>query len=184
MLAPAPSPHALTLRGWFRLIAVGLVLVVLVGVVRLVGLEWRQFERARLARQAVQKLRVTLVAAEMVSRERGPMNGMLGDASSSGDPVLRDKLQKARVRTDAAFDACQQVLSDAKPGKAWAERHQVALRDLNALRLSLAQARAQVDQLIARPQTERSREDIRAAVSARAQALTGHDFVRRRVPAG
>ena len=166
MPAPAPSTLGLTLRGWFRLIAVGLVLVVLVGVVRLVGLEWRQFEQARLARQAVQKLRVTLVAAEMVSRERGPMNGMLGDPSSSGDPVLRDKLQKARANTDAAFDAYQQALSQAKPGEAWAQRHQAALRDLNALRLSLAQARAQVDQLIARPQTERSREDIRAAVSA------------------
>lgn len=166
MPVPAPSPHALTLRGWFRLIAVGLVLVVFVGVVRLVGLEWRQFEQSRLARQAVQKLRVTLVAAEMVSRERGPMNGVLGDLSARGDPVLRENLRKARVRTDAAFDAYMQTLQDAKPGKAWAVRHQLAMRELSALRLSLAQARAQVDRLVARPQAERSGEDIRAAVSA------------------
>lgn len=166
MLAPAPSPHALTLRGWFRLIAVGLVLVVFVGVVRLVGLEWRQFEQARLAKQAVQKLRVALVAAEMVSRERGPMNGSLGDLSSNGDPVLREKLQKARARTDDAFETYQQALHKADPGKAWVARHQLALRELSALRLSLSQARAQVDQLIGRSPTERSGDEIRAAVSA------------------
>jgi len=166
MLAPSPLPHTLTLRTWFRLIAVGLVLVVLVGVARLVSLEWRQFDQSRLARQAVQKLRVTLVAAEMVSRERGPMNGLLGDLGPGGDPALRALLQQARGRTDQAFDAYQRALDEAEPGPAWLERHQLARRELAALRLSLKQAREQVDRLIGRPGPQRSGDEIRACVQA------------------
>ncbi len=164
MRAPSSSTHTLTLRNWFRLIAVGLVLVVLVGVARLVTLEWRQFEQSRLARQSVQKLRVTLVAAEMVSRERGPMNGVLGDLSLAGDPVLRERLQQARVRTDAAFDAYQQALAEAEPVPEWAARHQSALRGLAALRVDLKQARARVDRLTGLPGEQRSGDEIRACV--------------------
>lgn len=164
------SAHTLTLRGWFRLIAVSLVLVVLVGVARLVSLEWRQFDQSSVARRAVQKLRVTLVAAEMVSRERGPMNGVLGDLSPEGNPVLRERLQQARVRTDAAFDAYQQALNEAKPGPVWSARHQLALRELVALRQALGQARAQVDRLSAQPGSpsgmSRSGDEIRASVQA------------------
>lgn len=166
MRAPSSSTHTLTLRSWFRLIAVGLVLVVLVGVARLVTLEWRQFEQSRLARQSVQKLRVTLVAAEMVSRERGPMNGVLGDLSLAGDPVLRERLQQARARTDAAFDAYQQALAEAEPGPEWATRHQSALRGLAALRVDLKQARARVDRLTGLPGDQRSGDEIRACVQA------------------
>lgn len=166
MLAPKPPSHTLTLRSWFRLIAVGLVLVVLIGVARLVSLEWRQFEQSSLARQAVQKLRVTLVAAEMVSRERGPMNGVLGDLSPGGDPALRERLQQARASTDAAFDAYQRVLNEADPVKVWAARHQSALRELMALRQALGQARERVDQLSGRPGAERTGEDIHACVQA------------------
>lgn len=166
MLAPAPVPLSLTLRGWFRLIAVGLVLIVLLGVVRLVGLEWHQFEQARLARLSVQKLRVTLLAAEMVSRERGPMNGVLGDLSPNGDPELRERLQQARARTDAALDTYQQALSETPSEPAWAVRHELAVREAQALRQGLTQARSRVDALVARPPAQRSGEDIRTAVQA------------------
>ena len=166
MRAPSSSSHTLTLRSWFRLIAVGLVLVVLVGVARLVSLEWLQFEQSRLARQSVQKLRVTLVAVEMVSRERGPMNGVLGDLSAGGDPVLRQRLQQARARTDAAFDAYQQALLESEPVPQWAARHRSALRELAALRLDLTQARARVDRLSALPGDQRSGDEIRACVQA------------------
>lgn len=168
---PLP-PHTLTLRGWFRLIAVGLVVVVLVGVTRLVGLEWQQYQQSSLARQAVQKLRVTLVAAEMVSRERGPMNGVLGDLSPGGDPVLRDRLRLARARTDAAFDDYQRALDEARPDPVWAARHLLARRELTALRQALGQARAQLDRLSAQSQdqdqalAQRSGDRIREAVQA------------------
>jgi len=164
------SHHTLTLRGWFRLIAVGLVVVVLVGVARLVSLEWQQYKQSSVARQAVQKLRVTLVAAEMVSRERGPMNGVLGDLSPGGDPVLRERLRLARARTDLAFDAYQRALDEAHPGPVWAARQQLAQRELTALRQALVQARAQVDRLSAQPPNlalaQRSGDQIREAVQA------------------
>lgn len=166
MRALSPHHHSLTLRSWFRLIAVGLVLVVLVGVARLVSLEWWQFEQSRLARQSVHKLRVTLVAAEMLSRERGPMNGLLGDLRPAGDPVLRERLQQARARTDEAFAAYQQVLAEAEPRPEWLTRHQSALRELAALRQDLRQARAQVDRMSTLPGEQRSGDEIRAGVQA------------------
>jgi len=165
MQEPTPSDHTLTLRGWFRLIAVGLVLVVLVGVARLVSIEWLQYEQSTLARQSVQKLRVTLVAAEMLSRERGPMNGVLGDLSPGGDPQLREQLRQARLITDLAFEAYERALAASTSGALWTARHHLAQRDMEALRQALQQVRDQVDQLSQRG-PDRSSEDILACVQA------------------
>ena len=163
MLASSPSsPHTLTLRGWFRLIAVGLVLIVLVGVARLVSLEWAQFEQSRRAQQAVQRLRVALVAAEMVSRERGPTNGLLGEATPGGTPELRERLARARQRTDEAFLAYRRVLDDDQP----ASRHQDIRREARELVQALQQARTRIDLLIQRPGAQRSAADIRDSVRA------------------
>jgi len=41
---------------------------------------WQSDERAAVSLQSVKQLRLALVAVEMVSRERGPTNGMLGEA--------------------------------------------------------------------------------------------------------
>lgn len=167
MLDAMSAPHALTLRGWFRLLAVGLVLVVLVGVVRLVNLEWEQFEQSRRALHAVQKLRVALVAAEMVSRERGPTNSLLGDQAPQGDAELRARLAQARLRTDEALLAYQRMLESdrAQP------RPQQALREAGALLQALEQARRQADSLIERPGARRSSTEIRASVRAMMELL-------------
>lgn len=161
-----PPPPNLSLRTWFRLVAAGLVLIVLAGVARLMSLEWEQFERSRQARQAVQKLRVTLVAAEMVSRERGPTNAALGDASAGANSVLRQRLTQARERTDAAVEACHAVLAAPSASESQAVRHALAQRDLNTLQQALRQARERVDQLIQSPPSERSSDDIRTGVQA------------------
>ena len=155
----SPRHLTLSLRGWFRLIAVGLVLVVMLGVARFVMLELAQFERASQGMQAVGKLRVALVAAEMVSRERGPTNGVLGDASA-GDPALRAALSQARARTDRAIADFQRVLSHEGANL----RYQQARREASTFHLALLQARAQVDQQASQPWAERSPQGIRDSV--------------------
>src|SRR3989344_4549720 len=163
MLATSSTPpHTLTLRGWFRLIAVGLVLIVLVGVAQLVNLEWAKFEQSRRAQQAVQRLRVALVAAEMVSRERGPTNGLLGEATTGGTPELLERLTRARQRTDEAFLAYRQALGDDPQ----ASRHQDIRREAGELVQALQQARTRIDLLIQRPGAQRSAADIRDGVQA------------------
>src|SRR3989344_2334223 len=160
MLATSSTPpHTLTLRGWFRLIAVGLVLIVLVGVAQLVNLEWAKFEQSRRAQQAVQRLRV---AAEMVSRERGPTNGLLGEATTGGTPELLERLTRARQRTDEAFLAYRQALGDDPQ----ASRHQDIRREAGELVQALQQARTRIDLLIQRPGAQRSAADIRDGVQA------------------
>lgn len=157
----SPS-HTLTLRGWFRLLAVGLVLVVLMGVARLVSLEWAQFEQSQRAQQAVQRLRVALVAAEMVSRERGPTNGLLGEAIAGGRPEQIERLKLARARTDDALQAYQRVLEHDRGPTEHQDAHRAALELAQALR----RARDRIDQLLARPGEQRSAQEIRAGVQA------------------
>jgi diguanylate cyclase (GGDEF)-like protein len=160
MSSPSPTSR-LTLRVWFRLIAVGLLLVVLVGVSRLVSLEWERFMQARHSLQAVHKLRVALVAAEMVSRERGPTNGVLG-APTVGDAVLNERLQRARSRTDEALAAYQRELADQRQDL----RYQRARSDAVALALGLQQARAKVDRHARLPRAQRPDQGIRDSVRA------------------
>ncbi len=161
-VAPSSSSHHLTLRGWFRLIAVGLVLIVLVVVTRLVSLEWAQFDQSRRAQQAVQRLRVVLVAAEMVSRERGPTNGMLGEATPGGTPELVEQLAQARARTDEALRAYRRVMDEDLA----ASRHQDFRREALGLVQALQQARDRIDQIVKRPGSQRSATDIRGSVQA------------------
>ena len=151
--------RSLTLRGWFRLMAVVLVAVLLLAVSRLMWIEWRQLERADEGQHAVLKLRLALVAAEMVSRERGPANGVMGDPSGA-DPDLRQALVAARQRTDEAY----QRFADVFHGEVDDPRFQRALQQSQAYRRALTQARTTVDELAGRPMHQRQSEDIRQAV--------------------
>lgn len=157
--------HRLTLRAWFRLLAIGLLIIVLGGVARLASIGWQQHQRAERALLAVEDLRVVLVAAEMVSRERGPTNAVLGDLSVPSDPALRERLRAARERTDAAF-AHHLLLMQREQRVAPSPWRQRAKGEAQALAAALRLARNRVDALAARPGDERSAEDIRAGVQA------------------
>lgn len=159
--------RSLTLRGWFRLIAICLVLAILAVVSRLILLEWRQFERAEQAQEAVARLRLALVAAEMVSRERGPANGMMGADEPEGTPALRENLHIARLRTDVAYSQLNTVMRDPHAlGGSYQARQQVA-----AFRLALTQARARVDALSRKTKAERTPTEIREAVQGMVQLV-------------
>ncbi|KGM42040.1 hypothetical protein JY96_08715 [Aquabacterium sp. NJ1] len=150
----------MTLRGWFRLMAVSLVLVFLLMEARLVQMEWRQLQRAEEGQQAVARLRLALVAMEMVSRERGPANGVLGDETPSGSPRLREALAIARSRTDQALANFRQVWQH-EAGQA---RYQRVQREADALLEGLRLARAAVDRQAALPLAQRQPDAIRDSV--------------------
>lgn len=156
-----PQPTSLLgLRGWFRLMAAALVLVVLAGTARLVLVEWHQMVRAQAALEAVSRLRLALSVMEMVSRERGPANGVLG--SEGEDAVAeRQRLKEARARTDEAVARFQAGLGGLKDDDARAVR---LTAQAQAFRQALLQARQVVDQQAQLPLATRHPQAIRRSV--------------------
>jgi len=152
--------RTLTLRGRFRLMAIGLVLVFLLVEARLVQLEWRQLQRAEDGQQAVARLRLALVAVEMLSRERGPANGVLGDDAPSGNPALREALAVARRRTDQAFADFRFVLRREEGNP----RYHKAVQQADAFSGALKLAREAVDRQAALPLVQRKPDAIRQSV--------------------
>ena len=110
------------------------------------------------ALQAMQNLRLVLVAAEMASRERGPSNGILGDDLPQ-DPQKLAALTLARYKTDSALKEL-----------AAATQHQAGTNAvltnilLNA-QLQLQLGRHSIDAIAALPRNQRSPEQIRAAIA-------------------
>jgi len=120
---------------------------------------WQSDERAGVSLQSVKQLRLALVAAEMVSRERGPTNGMLGEALPPRSERVQ-ALQEARARTDTAWLALGQAL----PAVASEALRRDAIQRLEVARAALTKARGAVDRTIAVPKEQRSPESIRAVV--------------------
>jgi len=149
------------LRRLFRLAALLLALATAMLVARVAAHEWQAWRRAVNGAQAVADLRLALLATEMVSRERGPANGLLGDAASAA-PQRVQTLAEARQRSDRALDALVQAL---------AERHPGATAAVAAARSDLADARRQVDALGALARAERTAEAIRARVHGMAAVV-------------
>ena len=122
--------------------------------------EWDNYQCAAAAQNGVAQLRLALAAAEMVSRERGPANGMLGDGTPP-QPQRRLALAEARARTDSAFADLQRVLAPARDDDT---RWQLAGAQFKAAQTALRDARAEVDRIAALAQPEREPEALRAAV--------------------
>lgn len=149
----------MSLKRLLRLLAALLTLFTLLLVGRLAATEWQTYQRAVAGRVAVDQLRHALAAAEMVSRERGPTNGLLGDGLPT-QPPRRSALDEARVRTDAAFNTLQQVLAGGEDRPRWRDAGQ----RFAAARTALAQARAVVERTAALPLAERRPELLHQAV--------------------
>lgn len=151
----------MSLSRLLRLLAAMLTLATALLVGRIASVEWQNAVLAAEGRTAVADLRQALAAAEMVSRERGPTNGVLGD-DTPPQPQRRERLADARSRTDAAFAALRRVL-DTGPTDA---RHQNATRQFHRAEADLRAARAGVDALAAQPKPARAPQQIRDRVAA------------------
>lgn len=147
----------MTLRLLLRLFAILLVSVVGLLVVRIAWIAGQDVVQAAQARDAVVRLRESLVAAEMVSRERGPTNAMLGDERPAR-PERVQALAEARARTDAAWATLAARLNDTGDGRPG------AARTFADARTALDQARAEVDRVLALPRSDRDPSTLRATV--------------------
>lgn len=103
--------------------------------------------------------RQVLMAVNVVSAERGPSNAVLGEEPSLDSPS-RKRLQEFRRRSDAALDA----LVPSEPVEAAAISAMVSPDAVHNVRIRLTIARAAVDALAAKPQSERTLQDIRSAI--------------------
>ncbi|WCM93089.1 sensor domain-containing diguanylate cyclase [Acidovorax sp. NCPPB 2350] len=143
-----------------RLLGILLAAVTATLVVRGTLAEWQSWRAAEAGERALADLRLGLVAAEMVSRERGPTNARLGAADNPPDTQAVAALAQARARTDQALRALRERLEARAP----APQADAAPRDVDAATEALAQARAMADATIALPRAERTPAQVRASV--------------------
>ncbi|MGU7843757.1 ATP-binding protein [Burkholderia sp. AW33-5] len=128
----------------FWILALGVILITLCASLIAIAREWTLLSDKRSALDLLATYRRALVVAEMVSRERGPVNSVLDIASPNRDQAVRS-LAAARQRTDEAISAFLTALP---------------ARDLDRstvieLDTRLAIARHRVDELVAMPASKR-----------------------------
>lgn len=155
MLRPAVAPKSLE-RHFIALAAGVLSLVsVLAGI--LLYQNWQSYGAASEARQAFGSVRATIRVMERASAERGPMNAALGSALPV-PPEIAASLATARASTDRLIEDLLALHpgAEGKPKRGEIER----------IREALADARNDVDQLIATPRDQLSGQMLWDAVSA------------------
>ena len=137
-----------------------MLLVALVGVLlsNMVLTEWRGYRFAGKGLEAMETAYKAMVVAEKVSAERGPTNGVLGDADTP-DPEKRARLAKARATSDGALRALADAIA-ANPALVGGE----AERAMRRAQAQLATARQDVDQVAAMKRDDRSPERLMGAV--------------------
>jgi diguanylate cyclase (GGDEF)-like protein len=122
----------------------------------LITVEWQEFIRASAAHQSTVKLKLLLLYAEKLSRERGPTNAILGNADAD-DSQLRQALKLARQETDNAYARlCASIGCNKTPNKLTSE--------LGMLAQELEQERKTIDRLASLPLKERGNEQVSAQI--------------------
>ncbi|MDB5803130.1 MAG: hypothetical protein JWN73_452 [Betaproteobacteria bacterium] len=125
---------------------------------RIIFAEWSAYQSSRNGLEAMQVAYKAMVLAEKVSFERGPTNGVLGDADQH-DPAKRARLAKVRADSDAAM---ADLAASLRPEGA--RRQDEATQSLQKARSLLTAARAEVDQVANLPLASRPPERVMGAV--------------------
>ncbi|WP_217587523.1 HAMP domain-containing histidine kinase [Burkholderia sp. GbtcB21] len=121
---------------------------------------FRQYRQENADLQGFELIHGAMVAANMISAERGPTNDLLVRLQHDEATEVRNLLA-ARARSDEALEHFRagigqaSALDDRKRGN--------LLHALDAIRVTLADARAEVDALDARPLASRTVHDIQHA---------------------
>ena len=126
------------------------LLLILIGLLlwSVLAVEWRDFVAARQGLWMTEVAYKAMVAAQATSAERGPTNGLLGDADLP-DPGIRPRVEAARHATDTAIASLSQAL-ESRPDML------VSLEPLVKAKIILAKARQAADQIAANPHARRS----------------------------
>ena len=146
------------LAGLFAASTGALALLIVVALGRVVLVDWQKYRDSDAGLLSMELAHKAMVAAEKVSFERGPSNGVLGDREPP-DPAKADRLAKARQTTDAALGSLQSAVA-ASPNPLDAE----ALGIIAATRAALPTARQRIDQVAALPRADRSPEQTTEAI--------------------
>lgn len=128
---------------------------------RIMFVDWRELRRAEQAVVLIEQLRLGMIAAEMVSRERGPANGVLG-AEAPANEALKTSLAQARDRTDQAYAAFAKALREVPKRR----QQQSIGRQVDGFQTALDQARRRVDAVAALPLAQREPASIKVAVDS------------------
>lgn len=119
--------------------------------------EWQIYRSARDGLGEIQTAYMAMVVAEKVSFERGPANGVLGDAQH--DPAKLQRLKKARAASDTVIAELMARIADDT------DLHdQEAAIEMHKAIAQLEAARREVDGVAALPRSRRSAEQVMGAV--------------------
>ncbi|GLC93792.1 hypothetical protein Tamer19_32000 [Cupriavidus sp. TA19] len=119
------------------------------------------FMAARQNLHDISAYRVVLDTANVLSAERGPANSVLGE------PPLADSAARARLRAMRGLsDAALQRLTTTPAPSFGLHSHHLPPLMVERVRERLQRARAEIDELAARPLAERDMEAIRQAVES------------------
>ncbi|MFA9216196.1 MAG: diguanylate cyclase [Sphingomonadaceae bacterium] len=121
--------------------------------------EWNHYTAASDGLHTLQLVQRAMTAAEKLSVERGPVNGVLGDPLP-GDPAKQARLRTARAASDQALlelELAVAMHAGDMPGLR-------AAAHLAALQRALQQARHSVDQLAAQPLPARGDAQLTATI--------------------
>lgn len=122
--------------------------------------QWLEYANNSRAVEDVDRASLALKVFEMVSRERGPTNALLGSARPA--PIIQvQALTRARANSETAISQLRARLQEMPKPAVNRE-----LAELDHLQASLTQARYRVDELTAQPFAERKGEALDAAVAA------------------
>jgi diguanylate cyclase (GGDEF)-like protein len=143
-----------------RLFAVSIAVLALLSSAmlgRIVLTEWNNYGAAADGLRMLELVQKSMVATEKLSLERGPANGLMGDALPHRALRLQ-RLAEARGASDRALAELEASIT-AGPAPSAA-----ALATLRRVRPALLAARRAVDQLAALPQAQRPPAELTAAV--------------------
>lgn len=133
----------------FWILASGVVLITICASLIAIAQGWSILSVKRSTIDLLATYRRSLVVAEMVSRERGPINSVLGVAPSGQGQAMRS-LVEARQRTDEAISAFVTTLPV----------HDFDRSTITELDTRLAVVRRRVDTLIATPASRRHAHEM------------------------
>ena len=120
--------------------------------------EWRAYGQSHNGADAARIFASGLRAAEKLSVERGPTNGLFA-ADAAATAEWNARLRLARAATDEAFDTLvAELRASATPGV------RAEARQATAIRFRLAAVRSEIDRVGAQPKAERDLNAIRGLV--------------------
>lgn len=127
--------------------------------VTLIARSYGDYRRADANLGELEKFRLILETANLLSAERGPANSVLGEGVKADGP-LRERLNVFRARSDAALERLFAL------SRAAAQRREMAvpLGLLAPVRDQLARARREVDRVAALPPEKRSLGDVQSVI--------------------